>query len=746
MNFENVPPEMKKFNNWVLWKLEPRINPKTKKPELDESGKEKMTKVPYSDNMNKASISDPSTWRSFSSVVGTFNYPKYKFNGIGFIFTKETGLIFIDMDHVRNTEKISPEALEEINLLNSYTEVSQSGTGIHVIGKGTMPTAGNRKGNREMYSDKRFGAITGDIVPGHSTINNIQEASDLLYKKWNLEEKITIRVAGEYSPTLPDDEIISLCKNSKNSEKFLSLFTKDFEDYKDLYDYPSHSEADLALCSMLSFYTQSIDQIDNLVRQSKLYRPKWDRDDYRNYTINEAINGLTAIYKKEQLEEISLTDLKNMKLDSNDRRMPNLMDILPQGHFINIVTGWMSGLSDTYYEYQVSAALWLLSDLIQGKGSLKLKQGTIRPNLYFILLGQSSKSRKSTAVKKIKNIRESATDSDLYNDEPTIEGYLEMLAKEPIQSFVCDEVSGLLAKFHKRYNDGIFDLDCKIYDGDSARKIMASGRNSTVKEFIVKDPYVTHLYATTPDKFVSVMTLEDFLCGWGYRFLYAFPTYTKKRMDIEEEDNENIEAWGKTMEATRGLYLKFHSQDHFNFTISNDALNVYNEICREFEDTAETMQNESLDSAIARAEDNILKIAMLLEIGKRELSFEITQESIKVASSLIYNFYLPSFMQIMDRIMSDIKNNKIEKAISIIRKSGGSCTIRKLSQNGHFYKKEAEELIDSMVWNGILSEVKIKETGVTQYILNTERNSFKVNSTGLTDLFTNFSKNVNPIF
>jgi len=125
--------------------------------------------------------------------------------------------------------------------------------------------------------------------------------------------------------------------------------------------------------------------------------------------------------------------------------------MLPANHFINTVTDWMSGLSDTYYEYQVSTALWLLSDLIQGKGALVIKQGTIKPNLYVLLLGLSTKSRKSTAVNKIEQIREAATDTELYNDEPTIEGYLEMLALNPVQSFVCDEVSGLFAKYHKKY-------------------------------------------------------------------------------------------------------------------------------------------------------------------------------------------------------------------------------------------------------------------------------------------------------
>jgi hypothetical protein len=452
---------------------------------------------------------------------------------------------------------------------------------------------------------------------------------------------------------MDDEDIVKLASYARNGGKFRKL------DAGDISDYPSHSEAELAYCGILAFYTQNKEQIDRIYRTSKLYTKKWDRRG--KYTLDKVVTGLTEVYLKTECEdeifpteEISLAELKNLKMDQNSRKMPNLMAMLPANHFINTVTDWMSGLSDTYYEYQVSTALWLLSDLIQGKGALVIKQGTIRPNLYVLLLGLSTKSRKSTAVNKIEQIREAATDTELYNDEPTIEGYLEMLVLNPVQSFVCDEVSGLFAKYHKKYNEGIFDLDCKIYDGASIRKIKASGRNKEPQEYIIKNPYVTHLYATTPDKFTTVIELEDFSCGWGYRFLYAFPTYAKDRMDIELENNENIDAWGKVLTAVKTLYNRYSGAADFKFSITKEALKLFNKISAELEDEGEKIQNESLDSAIARAEDNILKISMVLEIGKKEPSHEITKDSISIASLLVLDFFLPSFSQVMDRILSDI--------------------------------------------------------------------------------------------
>jgi len=438
----------------------------------------------------------------------------------------------------------------------------------------------------------------------------------------------------------------------------------------------------------------------------------------------------------EDIKEISLEEIKAIKMDLNNRRIPDLSEILPKDHFINKVTSWMSGLSDTYYEYQVSSALWLLSALTCGKCMVALKQNKVYPNLYMILLGQSTTSRKSTAVRKIKPVFEAATDTDLYNDDPTIEGYLEMLVKNPVQNFVRDEASGLLAKYHKKYNEGIFDLECSVYDGDSVRKIKAAGKDKEPKEYIIKNPYVTHLYATTPDKFSSVMTTEDFKTGYGYRLLYAFPTYEKPRMDFDLEDTENVEAWADVMASTRKLYHMFRDSPQFKFSMNRDAIKLFNDIGIALENAGDDLSCDHVNSAIGRAQDNILKLAMLLEIGKSTPSKEITAESLSIAALLVIDFYLPSFMQIMDRILSDEKTNKIEKAIAVIRGMNGTCTRSTLIKNGHFTKKECDEVVEAMVIGGILLEKKVKETGALTYILTTESKSLDINSNELSKMFS----------
>jgi putative DNA primase/helicase len=180
---------MKALKNWVLWKYADRKNSK---------GEMKKTKVPYQINGRLAESNNPDTWASFENIIKILNRYPDKYSGIGFMFSPDSGLMGLDFDHVKNpdTGEWDPEALKEIKSLNSYTEISPSGTGAHVIVKGRVPLSqdeieagrtGKKNQNigREMYHSKRFFTITGELM-GEATqiINPAQAAVNSLYYKW----------------------------------------------------------------------------------------------------------------------------------------------------------------------------------------------------------------------------------------------------------------------------------------------------------------------------------------------------------------------------------------------------------------------------------------------------------------------------------------------------------------------------------------------------------------------------------
>ena len=115
-------------------------------------------------------------------------------------------------------------------------------------------------------------------------------AADEAKAKTNGHAKVASRPPSS-SPTVDDEEIIRLCRAAENAPKFEALY-----DLGDVHAYHGgdDSAADLALISILAFYTQDPAQLERLVSISALgQRAKWRRrDDYRRRTITKALSDV----------------------------------------------------------------------------------------------------------------------------------------------------------------------------------------------------------------------------------------------------------------------------------------------------------------------------------------------------------------------------------------------------------------------------------------------------------------------
>jgi|GEM_PF-1529892 hypothetical protein len=437
------------------------------------------------------------------------------------------------------------------------------------------------------------------------------------------------------------------------------------------------------------------------------------------------------------IAEINAEELKELiQKQHDDNRIPDLSKLLPDNHFLNLYPSWMSGLTDTYYEFQICVALWERSAATQGKVKIELKQGTIKPNVWFMLIGRSTTSRKSTAVNKTSSIWAAVSEKILDNDDFSLEGYLEALSRDPISNFIRDEAAGLFAKYKQKYNDGIFDAECTLFDGKNYKKTLASKGKKDPQTFEIIGPFITHFYATTPDRLQGSLALDDFASGYGIRFLYAYPSYPKARKDIDLEDEEDAKKWGEVVTRLRTLYNNFKKVDSINFKITQEALSAYNSIVTELENITDNISDGLLDSAAGRAQDYILKLAMLIEIEKTEQSFEITEESVQLASLLVINFFLPCFASIRDLLFEDVKHNIIEKMLKIFRNKNGTCTKSELITLGYFLKSERDSALEALQECGAVEEKIIAETHKHIYILKND-NKPKIKIDSLAERFQN---------
>ena len=299
---DTLPAAMVTRPQWLCWRAEERDG--------------KTTKVPVEPNSGSyASATDAATWADFATAR---DYADREDIGLGFVFTDDDPLVGVDLDGCRDSEtgKLTEWADDIVSRLDSFTEISPSGTGLHVIVKGTLPGGRNRHDGVELYETARFFTVTGEHIP--ETPTTIERREDALagvhdeYVAADCSElatgssgtDATIPAAGRVTDRdgngLDDEGLLAKAKNAANGSKFARLYRGSTSGY------PSQSEADMALCSLLAFWTGGdTTQMDRLFRNSGLMRPKWDEvhfsdgATYGERTVERAIAGTEEFYSED---------------------------------------------------------------------------------------------------------------------------------------------------------------------------------------------------------------------------------------------------------------------------------------------------------------------------------------------------------------------------------------------------------------------------------------------------------------
>ncbi len=283
-----IPAELRAAARWVAWRY------------VERGGR--TTKLPIcAPTAGPASATDPTTWADYAT---TARYARAYGCGIGIMLGD--GLSGVDLDDcVTEAGELASWAQDVIATLASYTEISPSGHGVHVLIRATLPGTRRRKGKVEMYDRERYLCVTGRHVAG--TPGTIEERTAKLAA---LHRRV-FGVPGAETParsampaarlSASDSEIVERAHGARNGDRFSRQWRGDASDYT------SGSEADLALCSLLAWYTDDADQIERLVAQSGLARQKWDRPDYRERTIATALASV-GVRRVVSSERVAHTD------------------------------------------------------------------------------------------------------------------------------------------------------------------------------------------------------------------------------------------------------------------------------------------------------------------------------------------------------------------------------------------------------------------------------------------------------
>lgn len=337
MNYNHVPAELKRLAQWVCFRLVPRENGKKAKIPIDPKTR------------REAKANDPATWATFEEATAAAEL--YSFPGVGIEFAN--GIFGVDLDNVIDEAgNISADAREIVDALDSYTELSPSGRGLHILCLGSIPKGGNRAklpggGEIEMYDNGRYFTVTGKPygTPRGLATRSVEAADVHGRYIARVDAEKPVQSHGEPRRVQESDsELLQKMFGSGRGDAIRRLWEGDTSAHGG-----DHSAADLALVRDLAYWTNGdATRIDDLFRSSGLMREKWDErrgaQTYGEKTIAQVLRGFTPFVEQQPIKRILrggevVTDFEVMRAAAESAPPPVESQSAPvvdgMGDFVN---------------------------------------------------------------------------------------------------------------------------------------------------------------------------------------------------------------------------------------------------------------------------------------------------------------------------------------------------------------------------------------------------------------------------
>jgi hypothetical protein len=557
---EEVPTDLRTERRFLLYKL-------VRRPD-----KPKPDKVPCDARGREIDGTDLVHWRTLDDVATALSASAARAHGIGVALGD--GLVGVDLDNVHDPQSgaLTAAAAAIVATLNSYTEVSPSGTGVHILLRGALPDGVKHKaalpdgGTVEVYDGKRFFTLSGKRVPGAPAV--VAERTDALATvcaRWGLLKCPTPTPSAHVASDRAAQSIAEIANNGdldallvdrslRTDRHFAALWTGDTSGY------PSPSEADHALCMrLLQLVGGDVQRADRLFRQSGLYRAKWqERRGDRTYgerTLAAALECYRTRLTQPALAQSPGSIGQNAHIAVTAAATADIAaadDESPPWHPRRLVSddeikqaacsGWLKAYiaygqrrTDAPVTFHEAAGLVVLSAVIGRRAVLHLGVGDIYPNVWVLILAPSSLYRKSTALDLARDLIEAVDAECLAPDDFTPQRFVAVLAEHDGQPLVLvrDEFSGFYEGLTRLdFQTGLKETLCMAYDGRPFRREkMKPRRRRDVDEigddgawcFAARQPFLSILAGSTPSRFYDIARPGDVTSGFLARFAFELP-------------------------------------------------------------------------------------------------------------------------------------------------------------------------------------------------------------------------------
>lgn len=414
---------------------------------------------------------------------------------------------------------------------------------------------------------------------------------------------------------------------------------------------------------------------------------------------------------------------------ANDKEMSLLSDeerlIVSQQEdtFIERYIAWASKLGDAAAQYHQAGAFVALSSLLAGNVRLPTSFGTIIPNLWFMILADTTLTRKTTSMDIAMDIVTEIDSDALLATDGSIEGLLTSMASRPGRPgvFLRDEFSGLLEMMTKKdYYAGMSELLTKLYDGKMQKRVLR-------KEIVeVREPVLIVFAGGIKNKITSLLSWEHVSSGFMPRFVFITaesdvtklkplgpPTGNTKDngQAIKDELTDIYTHYGKTVSLSiKKLNAEIETKKRWEAELTTDAWVRYNQLETQMVETAlKSERPEVMTPTYDRLSKSILKAAVLLSAARQRSEKVVVEETDILRAAMYGEQWRVHVREVMNNVGKGTYERSLDKIVSMIKTNPGTPR-SKVMQYYHLTARDTSQLLETLEQRGLIRRQKAGRT------------------------------------
>ena len=386
--------------------------------------------------------------------------------------------------------------------------------------------------------------------------------------------------------------------------------------------------------------------------------------------------------------------------------------------FIEQYVDWAKGVGDAAEGYHQAGAFTILSSLLAGSLQVPVQFANIKPNLWFMLLADTTLTRKSTALELAVDLLQEVEPDVVMATDGSIEGLLNQLSLRPGKTsvFFRDEVSGMIDQMLRRdYLAGMPEALTKLYDGRYMKRVLR-------KEVIeVKDPVLIMLTGGIRSKVLQLLQPGHVSDGLVPRFIFISAESDKQeRRPLGRPSTKNQTGRNALVEVMQTMESRYTGQGEvrvgeitlsvnkvLDVDLTDGAWDLYNTMENKMVDFGlKSSHSELLTPVMDRLAKSGLKAATLIAASRLRERLVVEEIDVYKAFSFVCK-WCEYVVEVVGSIGLTVSERQIQTICQRIRRDGDAGVQRStLMQNYHLSKRDADNIFDTLEQRAQINRVR----------------------------------------